>query len=390
MKAQFFILIIGLFFYTNLNIIPQTKKTFTTQKIPIIINKEKRYPKTTFIPKTVVRYIPLETNKDVLLGQGAHIYYLSENRILVSNDFRGDIFIFDLSGKAISNFNVKGGLGCSSISYVVYDEKMEEVFVVDHISRKIVVFAENGSFLRTLHMPGKSTFTEIQNFNDSLLLAFSEHLYGPLEQKHPYMLISKSDGTLVSKLNIVRDKANPKYLVSGDEWTVMSNNYSGNCKFGQEFILFNKSSDKIFVLKQDQTLTPLFVQQPTVFSENPVIVSVGMKTRDFIRFSVYPYNLKEARRKNARGDNRPTDGGVKYLMYEFKTGKFFECNKWGNSKYWAEKVEIPENTCVKLIDSYRLVEHLKLRLLKGDKKEIASKLKIDDNPVVEITKFICE
>lgn len=154
-------------------------------------------------------------------------------------------------------------------------------------------------------------------------------------------------------------------------------NFSGSCKFGNDFILANMSCDTIYLLKQDKSLTPLFVQTPNVFAEHPVMTMVGMKADDFIIFSKFPYNLKSTRKL-------PPDGGVKYFMYEFKTGQFYSLQK---NQYWAEKIDIPKNMHVEIFECYVLKEWLKRGYLKGKMKELASKVDINDNAVIWINKF---
>lgn len=360
------------------------------QKIPVL-DKEKRYPPKSFDPAAEETYIRLETRKDALLDRDAHIYYVSDKRILITNALKGDVFIFDINGKVLSHFNQKGGYGYVFLNYALYDEPNKEVFIADHISKKIVVFSEEGTLKRTLRLPSAMNITEIYNFDKNTLLAFHEHRCGKQTQEKPYLFITKKDGNIFSRLNIITNKANPRVLVTGSytdkntySGTVYGskNNYSGSCKFGQDLILANMSCDTIYRLKQDKTLTPLFVQYPTVFSDPPVITSVGMVTDDFVIFSVFPYDLTEIRR-NA---NKKQEGNapVKFLLYEYKTGQFFELEK---RRYWAEKVDVPKNTGVELMQPYVLKEWLKRGYLKGELKEIATKVDITDNPVVKITKL---
>jgi len=385
MMRFYLAIIFPIFFCLGISLKNKLRTTeWKVQKSLPIINKDKSYPEKTFNMEAEVSYIPLETRKDIILDQGAHIYYVSDKRMLITNSSRGDVFIFDMNGKAVSHFNQKGGKGYIYINYAIYDENNKEVFILDEQSKKIVVFTEEGTFKRTLHLLGNMNITQIHNFDKNSLLAYHEHLYGPIEQRQPYMFLSKKDGSILSRLNINLDKANPTYLISGNNWFRMGNTASGNCMFGQEFILANRSSDTIYILKQDKTLTPLFVQYPTVFSDPPTITGVVMKTDNIIAFSVYPYNLKESKRKLESGDNRPSDGGVRFLIYDLETGQFFKNKKW---KYVANKIDIPKDMHIELISAYRLVERLKLGLLQGKLKEVAANLKIDDNPVVEITKF---
>lgn len=354
----------------------------TRKKIPVI-NLNISYPKTTFTPETEVTYIPLETNKNILFERGAHVYHISDKRILITNWNRGDVFIFGMDGKIISHFNAKGGTGCIRLRYAVYDEKNKEVFILDDVSDKIVVFSEEGAFKRTLRFPSKMNISMINNFDENSMVAFNEHLFGPLECKQPYMFISKKDGSILSSLNITMNKANPEILVSGNDWYQHSSNYTGNCKFGEEYILSNRSSDTIYLLKQDKTLIPIFVQSPSVFSEPLYVTSMGIKTDEFVIFSVFVHDLKAVKKTLDSGKSWPKDEHERFLKYEFKTGRFFECN----NKYWAERIDIPKNMSVKLIDAYQLIEMYKLGGLTGKMKEVAAKLKAEDNPVVEIIKY---
>ncbi|MBN2635715.1 MAG: 6-bladed beta-propeller [Prolixibacteraceae bacterium] len=353
------------------------------KSIPVI-DKNKSYPKKEFNTEAEVIYIPLETKKDILLDRGAHIYYVSDQRILIADWQTCDVFVFDTGGNAISHFNVKDGMGVSMINYAVYDEQNQEIFILGKHNKKVVVYTIEGKFKRTLHLPLSIFIEEIQSFDDSLLLAKLDITDGSVEQCKPYMFISKADGSVVSGLNLTFEKINPSILVTNGVWTRIKNDHSGNCKFGQEYIISNMSSDTIFMLKQDKTLVPIFTQTPTVFSDPPVIVSVGMKTNDFITFAIYPYDLKKAARKSLNGENQILKDEARFIIYEFKTGRFYEQKGRG---YWAEKVDISENMGVGLIYPHSLINKLKLGVLKGKLEELATKLKIDDNPVVEIVRF---
>lgn len=361
----------------------QTNAGKAINKLPVI-DKEKSYPEKDFKPEIETIYIPMETSKDILLDQGAHIYYVSETRILIADWQTCNVFIFNMNGKALSHFNVRGGMGVSMISYVVYDEQNKEVFILGKHNKKIVVYNDEGMFKRTLHLPSDLFIEEIQNFNETSLLALQENMDENVKQLKPYIFISKKDGSILSKLNITFNKINPSVNITNGLWTRMKNDHSGSCKFGKEFIIANMSSDTIYMIKQDMTVVPLFVQNPTVFSDPPVITSVGMKTKDIITFAIYPFDLKKAAKRSLNGDNRPIKEEVRFLTYEFKTGQFYEHKK---RVCWAEKVDISENMGVEFIYPWRLINSLKLGVLEGKLKELATSVKIDDNPIIKITKF---
>ncbi len=361
----------------------ETEKAIMQKQIPVI-NKGKSYSKLTAFPKTEVTYVVLETKKDVLLGQRAHMYYVSEKRILIADWNRGDVFIFDMKGKIISHFNQKGGLGYTQISYAVYDEKNGDVYILDKVIRKISVFSEDGVFKRSFRMPHNLKFTKIENFDNNSLLAWHQHAMGKIEpeQKKPYLLISKKDGSIISKLNIIMNKANPRYLLSGNICYQLGYTAVGNCKFGNSFFLANMSMDTIYSLLPEKKMIPVFVQTPTVFSEHPEITGVVMRTNNFIVFSIYMYDLK-AEKKRADSGKSNTDE-VRFLMYNYDLKQFFECPQW---KHVADEIDLPPNTSVKMLQAYRLVEHRKLGLLTGELKRVSKTLKFGDNPVIEVTKF---
>lgn len=363
-------------------ILPDDVSESKSQKIPIL-EKEKNYPKKTLEIAAEETFICLETRKDILLGQDAHIFYVSDKRILVGNKTKGDIFTFDMKGKVINHFNQKGGNGYFMLTFVMYDERNKEIFIADNVKKKIFVYSEEGTLKRTFHLPSTVSITEIYNFDDDTILAFHEHQYGQILEKHPYILISKNDGVIISRINIITDKVNPTVLVTEKSWIVTQNNFSGNVKFGQEFVLANRSSDTIYILKQDRSIIPIFVQKPSVFSDHSLITCVGMKTKDFVIFSVFPINNEKRSLSNSKSSN--PDGGVRYLIYEFKSDQFFELNN--HRRYWNEKVDIPSNMSVDLLEPYVLKAWLKRGYLKGKMKNVAEKINISDNPVVEIIKF---
>ncbi|MBW6537486.1 MAG: 6-bladed beta-propeller [Mariniphaga sp.] len=357
---------------------PETNIEKKDKKIPVI-DKNKTYPKKEYHLETEVTYIPLETNKDVLLDRDARIFHISETKILVANKTKGEIFIFGMDGKVVSKFSVKGGLGVVIITNVVYDEPNNEVFILDRPSRKVVVYNDQGTWLRAFRFPSDLIIEEINNFDKNSLLAYHEHLYGPILQKQPYMFISKKDGAVSSKLNINREKANPSVHYENNTWAQIGFDHSGNCKFGDEFILANMSSDTIYLLKQNKSVSPLFIQTPTVFSDPPVIVSVGMKTDDIITFAIYTFDLKGFLKSGTSGRFK---SDVRFLTYEFSTGNFYEHK---SRSCWVEKADLPRNTGARFIYAHDLID--RSGMLNGQLKKIASKIKLDDNPIIEITKL---
>ena len=88
-----------------------------TNDLPVI-DISKNYPKKEFILQDIadIEYVRLETSDDVLLSGISHddvsvLSYLSDKYILVSDNRRGEIFVFNRRGEIITHFNHKGGSG---------------------------------------------------------------------------------------------------------------------------------------------------------------------------------------------------------------------------------------------------------------------------------------
>ncbi|TKG93930.1 6-bladed beta-propeller [Puteibacter caeruleilacunae] len=376
--------ILALLILTSYITLGQVNNLKTNQLNLPIFDKLKQYPEKSLQLIADTTYIPLETSANVLLDKGAHIYHVSDNHILITNWKIGDVFIFDMTGKCISHCNHKGGIGYKIISYAAYDEENKEVFILDKLSKKIHVFSDKGISLRTIACPANLNITKIFNYDNESLLVFHEYRYGTLKQKKPYMFLSKNNGEITSKLNITLSKANPTMLVSDGVFT-STKTYSGNSKFGDEFILTSTSCDTIYRLSKDKKLTPLFVQTPSVFSEPPISTVISMKTDNMIVLATYRRSdLKNIHRMVQNGEKPPVGIDVNNILYDFRSNQFFDCKNWRNE---IEDIDIPKNMTIRLLQAHHLKAWLKRGILKGELKKIAVKIDIADNPIVRIIRF---
>lgn len=365
-------------------------QTYRQHNKPLpVLDKTKSYPSKKLEFDTQVTYVPLETSKDVLLDGPCRLRFVSNEKIILADEIRGDVFIFDKSGKILSNFNQKGGLGYTFITCVAYDEKRNELFILDRIKKKVFVFSEKGTLLRNYNIPQKTNVQEIYNFDDETLLAFNEDMFGSDQKTKPYFYISKNDGKLIGYVNIELEKVNPiSYIenVGKNEdrsYVFTHTGTADNCKFGNDFILANKSMDTIYLLKQNKTLTPLFAQTPSVYSEHPTAASVGMITDQFLKICVSDYDILEGVKIMKAGGNwKPK---FRNFILDINTGEFFEDSDY--KKYTISKVDTPKNQDYRLMQALNLVNANKKGLLNGELKELALKLEIGDNPVLQITKF---
>ncbi len=352
-------------------------------QFPVIDKMKKHQKKVIFSLRDMeISYIVLETNSDVLLDKDARLAYVSDKRMLIINPRRGDVYIFDMNGKALSHFNNHGGNGYAYLNFIAYDEKNKEVFIADYDDfRRIYVYSENGVLKRVFHLPLNIRIKEIYNFDDQTLFAIHNNANGKVTQKQPYMFLSKKDGSIISKLHITTNKVHPEIYVFEDtpeRISTMSLPVQGdNCKFGDDFIIADISLDTVYLLKKDKTLTPLFVQHPSVFAGSPRVAMVKMKTDRYIFFNIYSWDLRKIHEQKL-------EFRLANLTYDFQTGEFSEYEGIGIG---LTKIDVPSNTSVLLMESQILKKSLRANKISADLIEIAKNIDEEDNGVVRIIKF---
>lgn len=353
-----------------------------------ILDKTKSYPTKKLEFETKETYVPLETSKDLLLGEHCKLRHVSDKKILFADQYRGDIFIFNINGKKHSSFNQKNGLGYTSITFVAYDELRKEVFILDRVKKTVFVFSENGALLRRFKTPQYTHLAEIYDFDSNTLLAFDENVLGSEKPIKPYIFIAKYNGEEIGYVNIEVRRVNPMKIIEDKEnntsraYTFVHDGIPDNCKFGNDFILSCRSMDTVYLLKQNKTLIPLFSQIPSVHSEHPTSASVGMITDKYLKICIANYDIKEfIKITNAGGTWNPK---LKHFILNRETGEFYrDANK---GKFTVHKVDTPKSYDYRIMQAMNLINANKKGLLSGELKAIASKLDIGDNPVIRITK----
>ena len=387
-----------------------TKKENITDDI-IKIDISKKYPSKKIKINLLDReYIPLETNKKILLGMYATLDYISEKYILIYGD--GNIWIFNRKGQIVSHFNHKGkGPGeYKGIWSVVFDEKKEEIFVFDNYGGDgtglILVYSIEGKYKRTLRYPENMALTAY-NFDDKTMLVYDTKdlyiMYGndspqKTYRTKPYMLLSKADGSIVSTLNIdLPDRYPPKLYeqFTAPDGQLFTSSYNININnkrhFGEDFIISDISSDTIYHLSKNGNLKPFIVRTPSVHSTNkPLVCTPIIITEKFIILSINTIDYEEA----IKLKNSPT----KTLMYEFETGEIYDVDY---DTYYFDINFMQKNIDALLVDAWRFKEFFEENYTEkfadslnnegkkkfDDWKQINNNLDDEDNPIVIIYHF---
>ena len=134
----------------------------------IVVDVTAKYPKKNLVLQDFmdVEYIPLETSGEFIC-QGLVLDVTKNFIVIINRNYDGDIFIFTRNGKGVKKINRKGqGVGeYTYISGIVLDEDRGEMFVNEHLAKRIIVYDLCGNFKRVLKHNGNAMYNRIYNFD---------------------------------------------------------------------------------------------------------------------------------------------------------------------------------------------------------------------------------
>ena len=394
-KFIFFILII--FSFTGCNTQPQKPIDST---LPIL-DLTKEYPKMELDINDIAEaeYIPLETTDESVIALGAFLN-ISDKYIIMA-DLLGPVFIFDRRGKfirAIKNYG-QGPEEHYVILGLTVDFQKEEYYISQQT--KIQVYDFSGKWQRSLKVPEGVFYTEFFNYNEEKLIGNNSFYdrYNPYNlpmDTTPYHLIDKQTGdrqslpiTIKNWVSKTLDRR--KVMLDKNTATMETKSLSLLPRLwanGYDFFISEFSKDTLYGYKNDQ-LTPFAVRYPSYdSSEIPTVISPVFYMDNYFFFKPVEMKLVE-------NDTFEPYTKAPLLMLDRKSNeirnitRIYDSNRpsvglWMNMHH--ERSEIP-NCIFKSIPASQLCEEYEAGKLEGKLKEVASRLKEDDNDVIAIYKL---
>ncbi|WP_455623095.1 6-bladed beta-propeller, partial [Parabacteroides sp.] len=253
----------------------------------ITVDVTKSYPKKELILQDFmdVEYIPLETT-DEFICQGL-VMAIGKDVILARNRVRdGYIFFFDRkTGKGLKKINREGqgGEEYTFIQRIVLNEEQNEMFVLDHFSRQIVVYDLDGKFKRKLKRGEELYFFHLYDFGQDDLIANNYWV----TDKSAFAVVSKQDGNMIEQIQIPFKEKIPIAMSYSDEakdlyYSVIPNNYNPIIPYFDSWMLVEQSSDTIYKYQSDHKMIPIIARTPSVQSMNPeVFLFLGVLTNRY-------------------------------------------------------------------------------------------------------------
>lgn len=363
--------------------------TVATQDTFITVDVSKKYPLKELILQDImdVEYIPLEST-DEFLCQGV-VQAIGKEIILVKNVINdGDIFIFDRNGKGLRKFNRKGQ-GSEEYIFnlsVFLDEDKGEIYV-DEVIRNVLVYDLYGNFLRNIHRD-KVKWINASNYNSDFLIARES----PSAQKGKdtdnqlFVLISKQNGNIVKDFRI--------YFEKKIEWGIT--NHAGNTgaaprpypiiPYHDGWLLMEPSSDTIFRISQDYSLSPFMARTPSIQSMKPAVFLLPCIFTD--RYHFMETITMEANLLRNEGFPKTQ------LVYDKKENSLFEYTMLNNDfpekgpvNFTMQETTNSEIAFWQKMEPHELIEAYAKGQLKGKLKDIAAELQEDSNPVIMLVKY---
>jgi hypothetical protein len=356
----------------------------------ITIDVTKQYPKKEALPIqhiADVEYIPLETNDEFLYDNSSRFEYIDDEIIIFNSHLSGSIFIFDRAGKALKKINRRGQSGEEYVTMLrlIYDSENKELYVQS--MDKIYVYDLIGNYKRSfpqLVEKGEcANFSGIYNFNKDYLLCYRDMAFYFDQNAAPFIIISKQTGEKIKDIFIPYEKFIINY--AGVEEGFMISIGTPVIKNGNYFSLSETSSDTIYKLAPDLSLSPVITRKPSIQKmEIPVFLSADIET------SRYHFLTGIKRELNKVTYSFPTIA----LLYDKQTGEISEQNFYNEDDLTKKRFSfgkdihwIDNNQYYSSLPAYLLREAYEQGKLNGKLKEIASKVGEDDNPVLMIIKF---
>jgi hypothetical protein len=124
------------------------KKAISVEKVVVDINSAIKLPFDNFVDTTSIKFIPLETSQQALMGKVNQLVCVNEKLIFAT---REGVFTFDKNGKFISRFERRGKGPEEYLSIrEIFVDKDGSIYILDESGKKIVQYMNDGTYIKTL------------------------------------------------------------------------------------------------------------------------------------------------------------------------------------------------------------------------------------------------
>ena len=363
-----------------------------------VIDLQQKYPQKIITLQDIanVEYIVLESHNEALIS--APYTVVTDSMIITYSPLEDNVIFFQRNGKFSHSFNRKGQSGkeYTGISDMRVNVATKEIYINDNLKRCVQVYTYNGEYIRTLKL--KSTphngylMGTIYNCDEEHILAEDWWNVDELKEQptnhQPYYRISTSDDS-ISRLPLFIEKR----IRDGFKWYDEKSDTFGSMGVGlspvayinDELIIADFGLDTVYSYKEN-LLTPIAVRKNRMKSEDvPIVAGIEAITDKYylwyacekdIKKTIWPdWTYLQDRRTGKCIQTKLVDKNITDKKHRFR------------SRPSANYYTVPKHHIMQYYPAYVLIELLEEGKLQGELKEIASKLNVEDNPVIMLAKI---
>ena len=326
-----------------------------------------------------VNYIPFQTDSAYLLPDRMP-ECITKDYIIFINNTIGSILVFDHSGK-IAHIIHRRGEGpeeYARLRLVSFDERKKELICFLSIHKVIKIYRLDGSYVKTLPSKNNDYMDIMHRYNDSLLICWNNGLRGNTE----YFFLGLRDTMQFEDiLSIPAEEAINRDIIKRGHLSAVS----VTAPVGQlvyqngRYLIADPARDTIYRLTDERVLEPVFTRRPSVRTQTPpVVLDYGLESKDYLFMTAVELAY-----------NFDTNEGLTQTPYlwEKKTGKIYRTNVYNRDypedpDYFFTADQLVSGHLVHYLPADKLIEALENNQLYGKLKEIASRLREEDNGVL--------
>lgn len=380
---------------------PTTNGSTSSENDSVKINKKDlividitKHPEKTINLEEIanVEYIPLETNDSTFVNLA--LPDVVSDKYIVYHNKNGQVLVFNRKGKRLYSFNRRGGgpEEYSAILDIILDEKEEELYIEDICIAKIYVYSINGKFKRKLALPKNFFPACLTNYDKDYLFCYNDFMgmnenmqKNKLSQEdiknrdNPYFFISKQTGEIIPFNYAIPNRMdNQAFEIKNGKITGIQMMKIYPLSHNTPDIMITEFADDTLYYLKEKKLVPIIIKKPSTHRmDPPTMLAVDLFTDRYIFILAY--------KKRFDGDRM---SGI-YIVYDKQVDEFYQLrsNLPISIPMKENYISLPHNTGITSKRAEYLLQDYNDGKLEGKLKEIASKLKEDDNPVLILIKF---
>ena len=337
---------------------------------------------------------------------------LSDSIIITFDVLQNQSHFFNGKGKYLHTIN-RHGLGAEEYYCATFcdaDFEKKELYIYSTLN-KIHIYDFDGKHKKTLNLPNNiSKVEDIINYDSDYLLLFNDSYWPSPDKfrqeadKNPFYLVNKNDGS-VRHVDKRLKTDNPVHhvfqMVKGQ-----SGQYSRTESFfvyhilknGDECLLTNNALDTLYSYKEHR-LEPVFVRTPSASKMDvPKLITPYAYTDSYFMFGIVPMDYETGKKYDfdeRSGPhyilNRRTNEIFEVILYDSLLDPEYDIKTrretWNIFPHHIFQHPHFKNKGIGRYDTGFLLEKLEEGKLSGKLKDLASRLKEDDNNCIAIYKF---